>query len=58
LLRLSPSQQSEAYVAKLGTAGLGVNLILSQAKSEGEVDSELKNNNIKAVIFEPTLSLG
>jgi len=33
LLRLSPSQQSEAYIAKLGTAGIGANLILSQANN-------------------------
>lgn len=58
LLRLSASQQSEAYVAKLGSAALGVNLIVSQAKSESEVDTELNNKNIKAVIFEPTLRLG
>lgn len=31
---------------------------MSAAKTESEIDAEIQNNNIKAIIFEPTLSLG
>jgi len=39
LLRLPSAQQAEAYVAKLGTAGIGANLILSTATTVEEADN-------------------
>lgn len=51
-------QQAEAYIVKLGTANIGANLILSQATSEADLDSEIRNNNIRGIIFEPTLTIG
>ena len=58
LLRLPSSQQAEAYIAKLGTANIGAKLVLSQAASEKEIDQEIQSSNAKAIIFEPTLSVG
>ena len=45
-------------MAKLGTAGIRANLIQSQAQTAEEADQEIKSNNVKAIIFEPTLPLG
>lgn len=58
MLRVPSAQQSESYIVKLGAAGISANVILSQAKTVEEADKEIKDNNIKGIIFEPTLSLG
>ena len=58
LLRLPPSQQAEAYVAKVATANINANLIISEARTLDDFDRELTQHNINGVIFEPTLPLG
>lgn len=58
LLRIAPAQQAEAYITKLGTAAIGANVILSKGRTESEIDEEIKSNNIKGIVFEPTLSVG
>lgn len=45
-------------MAKVASASLDANLILSQATSPEQLRSELTQHDIKAVIFEPTLPLG
>jgi hypothetical protein len=35
---VAAAQQAESYIAKLGTAGINANLILSTAKTQEEVD--------------------
>lgn len=57
LLRVPAAQQAESYIAKLGTAGINANLIVSQAHNEQEAEQEIISNNIKGIIFEPTLPL-
>ena len=58
LMRVPASLQSESFVAKLGSAILNANLVMSQAKTNEELDQEISQNNIKGIIFEPTLPLG
>jgi acyl-coenzyme A synthetase/AMP-(fatty) acid ligase len=58
LLRVSSAQQAEAYITKLGTAAIGANVILSRGKTESEIGDEIKSNNIKGIVFEPTLPVG
>jgi hypothetical protein len=57
-VRLPSAQQAESYITKLGAAGINANVIVSQAKTVEEADQEIKSNNIKGIIFEPTLTLG
>lgn len=52
-----PSQQAEAYVSKVGTSYIDANLLVSKAKTVQELGQELSQNNIKGLIFEPTLTL-
>lgn len=58
LVRLPSGQQAESYIVKLGAAGISANVIVSQARTANEVDAEIKKNNIKGIIFEPTLNVG
>ena len=51
------AQQAESYVAKLGTASINANLIVSHAQNLQEAEEEIVKNNIKGIIFEPTLPL-
>lgn len=57
-MRVPSAQQAESYIVKLGAAGISANVILSHAKTPEEADNEIKENNIKGIIFEPTLNLG
>ena len=57
-MRLPSAQQTEAYIAKLGTAGIGANLILSTANTTDEIAKEISNNNVKGIFFEPTINIG
>ncbi len=57
-MKLPAAQQSEAYVIKLGAAGISANIIISHGKTLQEVEKEIKDNNIKGIIFEPTVTLG
>lgn len=42
LLRLPMTLQMESYVAKLGTAGIGINLLISKARTLEEADREIQ----------------
>lgn len=57
-MNVPSAQQVESYIVKVGTAAISANVILSQAKTLEEVDREIKDNNIKGIIFEPTLDYG
>jgi hypothetical protein len=57
LLRVPSAQQAESYIVKLGAAGINANVIVSQARTIDEADKEIKDNNIKGIIFEPTLTI-
>lgn len=58
LVRLPHALQSEAYVVKVGAASISANVIISHGKTLDEVEKEIKDNNIKGIVFEPTLLLG
>ena len=45
-------------MAKVATANINANLIISKANNVDELARELSENNIKGFFFEPTLPLG
>lgn len=51
LVRLPHAQQSEAYVVKVGAASISANVIISHGKTLAEVEKEIKDNNIKGIVF-------
>lgn len=44
-------------MVKVGASSISANVIISYGKTLAEVEKEIKDNNIKGIVFEPTLLL-